>query len=487
MLTPDQMGTGVPSTQRNLARAGAWRRLPAGRCFLTVASIWLCAGIGLSVRAAAATGCAVVAPTSAEAQVEFMPVLGDVLAWRQWPGVDGICRQIDWPEPARLSGVAPGDLQRLLDLAEQRRRQLLTPTLPRADVEAVRRNERPPWNPVAQVPAADGRPPLPLCPRVPPRAQMTPVEVPTTLAATVLRVRPHRCEPGSLPLAGSGVLLSPRLGLTAAHVVMTPAGLICSRYRVAPGGRRFADPPNAPHGISFVTRAVLSERGGWSLGAAAPPRDRDQDARTAHDYAWLLLDEPATVPADTVWPRLRFGAPAGPVGAPVLSAGYSAQTPVARSAPGAMVALFGQIACPLAGEQARREALWLSYGGSGGPIWSWFPTRPAELHTLASRVEGLPGERFETLGPSFDLVDYQQLLDLLRQEHARRLESARQSAQASAVEAATASADSKAPAARRNCTINPNPDSLLGYPGLTACRVRCATRPRSCQAASEPE
>ena len=166
---------------------------------LTVASIWLCAGIGLSVPAAAATGCAVVAPASAEAQVEFMPVLGDVLAWRQWPGVEGICRQIDWPEPARLAGVAPADLQRLLDLAEQRRRQLLTPNLPRADVEAARRNERPPWDPVAQVSAPDGRPPLPLCPRVLPRARMTPVEVPTTLAATVLRVRPHRCERGSLP------------------------------------------------------------------------------------------------------------------------------------------------------------------------------------------------------------------------------------------------------------------------------------------------
>lgn len=447
---------------------------------------------GLSIAGTAASrspeaGCAASAPADAVAQIEYLPALGDVLAWRRWSGPYGECTQIDWPDSERLAGIDPTDLLRLLDLTEQRRRELLTPSLPRVEVASARRDERALWEPVERVAAPDGRPPLPLCPRVPERDRMTPVELPPAVATTVLRVRPHRCQPGSAPLAGSGVLLSPQLGLTAAHVVMTPAGLVCSRYRVTPGGRRYSDPPHAPFGISFVTRAALSERGGWSLAAsAAPPRERNEDARTAHDYAWLLLEEPASVPADTVWPRLRFGDPAGRIGQPVLSAGYPAQTPVARSAPGAMVALFGQLACPLAAERATRQALWLALGGSGGPIWSWYPERPLELHSLASRVEGLPGERFETLGPRFDLVDYQRLLVVLQQERERALESARRQAKVRGASSAVAiAADAARPTARRHCTINPNPDSLLGYSGLTACRVRCSVRPQSCQSAEQ--
>ena len=376
----------------DIARA---RSRSIGNCRLAAALFGLAMACTATSRSLEA-GCAAPAPADAVAQVEYLPALGDLLAWRRWPGTHGECTQIDWPDRERLAGIDPADLLRLLNRTEQRRRELLTPSLPRDEVASARRDERPLWEPVERVAAPDGRPRLPLCPRVPERDRMTPVGLPSGVAPTVLRVRPHRCQPGSAPLAGSGVLLSPRLGLTAAHVVMTPAGLVCSRYRVTPGGRRYSDPPNAPFGMSFVTRAALSERGGWSLAAlAAPPRERDDDARTAHDYAWLLLDEPASVPADTVWPRLRFGDPAGRIGQPILSAGYPAQTPVARSAPGAMVALFGQLACPLAAERATRQALWLAHGGSGGPIWSWYPERPLELHTLASRVQGWPGERYE--------------------------------------------------------------------------------------------
>jgi len=479
--TPTASEPNVPA-ERRLADNARARPRWVGGCRLAAALLGLAMACTATSRSLAA-GCAASAPADAVAQIEYLPALGDLLAWRQWSGTHGECTQFDWPDSERLSGIDPTDLLRLLNLTEQRRRELLTPSLPRVEVARARRDERPLWEPVERVAAPDGRPPLPLCPRVPELDRITPVGLPPGVAATVLRVRPHRCQPGSVPLAGSGVLLSPQLGLTAAHVVMTPAGLICSRYRVTPGGRRYSDPPNAPFGISFVTRAALSERGGWSSAAqGAPPRERGEDARTAHDYAWLLLDEPASVPADTVWPRLRFGDPAGRIGQPILSAGYPAQTPVARSAPGAMVALFGQLACPMAAERATRQSLWLAHGGSGGPIWSWYPERPLELHSLASRVEGLPGERFETLGPRVDLIDYQRLLVLLQQERARALEAARQQAQLRAARSAAAvAANAARPAARRNCTIDPNPDSLLGYSGLTACRVRCSARPQSSQ------
>lgn len=316
-------------------------------------------------------------PGTASGNVQYLADRGELLAWREWTDDGRLCVRLDWPQQKQLSAEEAAQLARRLAIADDRRAALILPALPRAEVERVRRVARPHWLPPEMVLAPVLQGPLPLCPRVPPLSMIQPLELPPSLAATVLRVRPHRCQPGSLPTAGSGVLLSPILGLTAAHVVMTPAGKVCSRYRVAPGGRRYNDPPAAPYGLSFVSRAALSGRGGWVDGASsAPPRTGDLDARTRHDHAWLLLDDAATLPADVAWPRLRFGAPPVPVGEPVLSAGYPAQTPTGRAAPGAMVSLWGQAACAQTGEQARRHALWTSLGGSGGPIWTWSAQRP---------------------------------------------------------------------------------------------------------------
>ena len=416
-------------------------------------------------------------PVSAIGNVQYLEDRSELLAWREWT-VDGSrCVQMDWPDGRRLTHEEIDQFSQRLALADARRGALVSPALPRAQVERERRMERPGWLPPDMVPAPVLHGPLPLCPRVPPRTMMLPLELPASLAATVLRVRPHRCEPGSLPMAGSGVLLSPMLGLTAAHVVMTPAGKVCSRYRVAPGGRRYNDPPAAPYGLSFVSRAALSGRGGWVDGApSAPPRTGDLDARTRHDLAWLLLDDAATLPARVAWPRLRFGAPAVPVGEPVLTAGYSSQTPTARSAPGAMVSLWGQAACRQPGEQSRRHALWLSLGGSGGPIWTWSAERPLHLHSLASRVEGLPGERYETLGPAFDSADYQHLLRLLAEERAWRA-----TVPPKAAILRWPSSPEAASSRRGPCGPNMEPDPLIGYSGLSACRARCAARPKSCR------
>ena len=176
---------------------------------------------------------------------------------------------------------------------------------------------------------------------------------------------------------------------------MTPAGLVCSRYRVTPGGRRYSDPPNAPFGISFVTRAVLSERGGWSLAApAAPPRELDEDARTTHDYAWLLLDEPASVPADTVWPRLRFGDPAGRIGQPILSAGYPAQTPVARSAPGQWSPSLGNWRVRWRRSGLIMSRAVLAHGGSGERAKMVLRPRPAPCPPSAPRASARTGSLY---------------------------------------------------------------------------------------------
>lgn len=410
-------------------------------------------------------------------QVQYLSDRGELLAWREWTSGDGICIQLDWPEARRLSRDEAASLTQDLAAADGRRRALVGPGLPRAQVAREGQSPLPAWLPPEQVPAPVVHGPLPLCPRVPALTQMLPLELPTPLAATVLRVRPHRCAAGSLALAGSGVLLSPMLGLTAAHVVMTPAGKVCSRYRVVPGGRRFNDPPAAPYGLSFVTRAELSGRGGWVNDAvSAPPKLGDLDARTRHDHAWLLLDDAAVLPADAAWPRLRFGAPAAAVGMPVLSAGYSSRTPSARSAPGAMVSLWGQSACALPEESSRRFALWLSPGGSGGPIWNWSAARPLELQSLASRVEGLPGERYEAVGPAFDLVDYQRLLQLLAKERDWR-----ESVPPKAVFLSWAPGREGRKWRRASCDGYHQNMSLMGPGALSACRAKCAVRPQSCK------
>lgn len=361
-------------------------------------------------------------PGDAEAQLQYLEPLHTLLAWRQWPMSGGWCVQLDWPEVLRLPPAASAGLQQLLSQQADRRRALLSQALPRSQVGRGELRQSPPaWLPAVSVPAPSGRPTLPLCPRVPALATLQPLELPSPLAATVLRVRPHRCRPGGLPMAGSGVLLAPGLALTAAHVVMTPGGMVCDRYRVVPGGRRFTDPPAAPYGMGFVSRAVLSERGGWQRDAGvAPPPNADYDQRTAHDYAFLLLDTPATVPADSLWPRLRFGAPPSVLAQPLLMAGYGHRAPTGPVAPGAMVSLWGQITCPRGQESYQRQALWMSAGASGGPIWHYSPARPLELSSLGVRVETLSGDRYETLGPRFDLVDYSALLQMLARENLTR-------------------------------------------------------------------
>lgn len=432
-----------------------------------------------SARAQADANCRGEAPADAQAQAQYLPGRGELLLWRSWELAGESCVQVDWPRPERLSPSATRALAAELRADEARRRAEVRASLPEAEVELRTSVFATALWPPGQVPAPGERPSLPLCPRVPDRAAMPTLELPDALAATVLRVRPHRCEPGSRPLAGSGVLLAPALGLTAAHVVMSPTGMVCRRYRVAPGGRRFSDPPAAPYGQSFVSRARPSGRGGWhEEGAAA---SASFPARTRHDHAWLLLDDPAQLPPGTAWPRLRFGAPAATPGTPMLSAGYPAQTPRARTAPGAMVAMWGQAGC-LRGDEggARRHALWLAPGGSGGPIWTWSGERPLELHSLGSRVEGLPGERYETLGPALDLEDYWRLLGVLADDRDWRIARAAERRRRAQAFAQVPSAPPPVAARERNCELAAARPAW-GSPGLASCRVRCSARPHTCR------
>lgn len=341
-------------------------------------------------------------------ELQYMPAWRTLLAWRHWQSAGVRCVRLDWPRAQALTSAQAAELDAELARMDALWRATWTPALPRAYTEAAAYRPAPPdWAATDWVHAPMPTRTLPLCPRVPSLVQMRTVELPPALAATVLRVRPLRCLAGSLPMAGSGVLLAPDLALTAAHVVMTRDGLVCDRYRVTPGGRRYSDPPTAPYGAGVVTRAVLSERGGWHVAAgAAPPPDRDYGARTAHDYSILLLETPAQLPSDTLWPRLRFGAAPGAIGTPVLMAGYAARMPQGRAAPGALVSVFGQLGCPRGVESPVRAALWMSPGGSGGPIWNWAAEQALQLETLSVRLEVLAGERYEALGPRFDLKDY---------------------------------------------------------------------------------
>lgn len=352
-----------------------------------------------------------------EASVQYLPSVGQLLAWRVLGSASGRCVLLDWPQAHALSARQAHGLQQLL--ARQRSAAGVDGrALASADVAPLAaRAEQPNWRPPPVADPGADRPSLPWCPRTPERARQVPVELPEQVAPLLVRVRPHRCTPGSRPASGSGALLSPGLALTAAHVILTDAGQVCDRYRVIPGGRRYSDPPAAPFGLAFVSRAYLSERGGWNLDAAgAPALNDDFVARTAHDHAWLRLDQPIALPASIHWPRLRFVADrATPPGLRVLRAGYAAIGPAGRIAPGAAVNGYGQVACARGRDEGYwRFSLWMGPGASGGPIWRW-PDRGGqfELLSLAVRMETHGQHQYETLGPRFDEADYWRLLRVL--------------------------------------------------------------------------
>jgi hypothetical protein len=355
-----------------------------------------------------------------EASLQYLPSVGELLAWRVFAQAAGRCLQLDWPQSRELSARQAHGLQVLLAQQQAAGERVHDQALAGADVAPMAvRAQRPSWQPLPVVDAGTDRPSLPWCPRTPERRMQVPVELPEQVSPLLVRVRPHRCLAGSRPASGSGVLLSPELAVTAAHVILTDAGQVCDRYRVIPGGRRYSDPPAAPFGLAFASRAFLSERGGWNLGASgAPALNEDFVARTTHDHAWLLLDRSIELPIDTHWPRLRFVADLRPVpGSRVLRAGYAVIGPVGRIAPGSAVNTFGQIACPRSRDEPYwRFALWMGPGASGGPIWRWPERGQAfELLSLAVRMETHGEHRYETLGPRFDEADYWRLLGVLGQ------------------------------------------------------------------------
>lgn len=362
--------------------------------------------------------------TALEASVQYLPALGELLAWRVLVVDSRRCVWLDWPEQRALSARQATGLERLLTAHHAAGEALRAGRLPSAEVTpAPLRATRPGWQPLPAADPGGDRASHPWCPRTPPLAQLIPVDLPERVAPLLVRVRPHRCEPGSRPAAGSGVLLSPDIGMTAAHVILTVDGQVCDRYRVVPGGRRYTDPPAAPFGMAFVSRAYLSGRGGWDATASnAPALNDDYVARTAHDHAYLLLDRAIALPPDTHWPRLRFlRSEPLPPGRRVLRAGYPSIGPVGRIAPGAAVNTYGHVACSRGDDAAYwRFSMWTSPGASGGPIWLW-PDRGqmVELLSLAVRSETHGEHQHETLGPRFDETDYWRLLRVLT---ARRLQ-----------------------------------------------------------------
>lgn len=356
-------------------------------------------------------------PGDAEAAVEiafqYFPQWRSALAWRRF-GAD--CVLLDWPEQRRLDAAEARGLAVHAAKLHATHRELpaaiAVEALP-ARIDAHTPRPIPPGH-RARMLADDATRP---CPRTPAPAQRRSLRLPAAWHASMVRIGPQVC-PDELSGAGSGVLLTPDLVLTAAHVVLSASGQRCSVYRLVPGARSYRDDPPAPEGVLWATLVRESGRGGWRQGQPQlSADDAPGDERPRHDYAFLR----STAAVDArprVWPMLRFERAAPAVGSTVYKAGYARRGVYGERRTGALVATTGQTACARGAEQARRFALAVDDGDSGAPIFlPATDTEPLEVLSLAVLSEWRRDESdIEVIGPRFDLGTYQDLLAILALE-----------------------------------------------------------------------
>ena len=376
------------------------------------------------------------------ANLRFNVQAGSVWMWREVRDLsDGTCILRDFPAPAALT--AAQSLQRHESWLKQNREEYFS---------ALLASEKVPNDAVLVPP--EGAPPLrELKKRFLPEAntkdgdsedsqhagellgqdlslirrEQTQALIPTqAFLNNAVRFGAHRCQT-NMGGRGSAVLIAPMLMLTAAHVVADEAGALCEAYRAVPGGESYLASEPSPLGIYISAKVQLSERGGWNVGKPPlPGRDETSqaefEARTRHDWAIVALK--TKVRGLHVWPLLRFSkrlqtsadCQTYVQGQAIVKIGYPIRGLYGETRRGKATTNQGYGNCGSELPPLARFSLFTNPGDSGAGIFALAQSEyaPLELLSLVSVSEMRNSFAIESLGPSFDLIDYQHMLKILQ-------------------------------------------------------------------------
>ncbi len=365
------------------------------------------------------------------AKLRFHVASASIWLWRVVLDAPGVrCTLRDFPDPAALS--AQQSLRMRQQWAKQNQDEYFSPLMPS---EAV------PEGAVLRAP--EGAPPIPglrkhnlstakkntsdrsLAIRLQQAQALIP---PITFLNTAIRFGAHRCQ-AAVGGRGTAVLIAPKLALTAAHVVVDDVGALCEAYRAVPGGDSYLENEPSPLGIYISTKVQLSERGGWNVGK--PPFPVIGDATqaqfeecTRHD--WAIVGLRSVVRGPHVWPLLRFfdkpqtshDCSAQMQDLEVVKIGYPIRGLYGETRRGRAIVNRGYGNCGQEQPPLARFLLFTNPGDSGAGVFILAKNEkaPLELRSLVSVSEMRNSFAIESLGPSFDLIDYQRMLGFLQNQ-----------------------------------------------------------------------
>lgn len=332
----------------------------------------------------------------------------ELLAWRSDPA-DPDCVWLDWPHSRHLAATESAELWERLDAAQDRARSQLGGISVRTVSPVTRR-----------APDFDG---------IPPQIRTTTETPPACLAADrhvhhvqwssgpppfAVRLSPAPCMAREgMVGAGSAVLLSPTIAITAAHVVNDASGYSHCRFRLTPAARPFAagSPPfGRLHGHVILHGETPALR---------PSADPDHRVRVQADWAVLRIETESTDTAlarQAVWPVWIFGDRRGPESSRVIKIGFprGARFRTLRQA-GGSVSWLAESICPQ--HPIREFGFESDHGDSGGPILTLPQDHPRgwlQMHSWVSAGQQVNFQQPTTLGPRLDFALYQHVVAALR-------------------------------------------------------------------------
>jgi hypothetical protein len=338
----------------------------------------------------------------------------ELLAWRSDPA-DPACVWLDWPQARRLAPPEAAELWKRLDTAQRQARSQLG----RIRVRTV--------SPVAgRRPDFDG---------IPPQIRTT-TEMPAACLAAdrhlhhvhwlsgpppfVLRLSPAPCMAHTgLVGAGSAILLSPALAVTAAHVVNDDSGYSHCRFRLTPAASPYTA-GSPPFGRLHGSVILHGETPASRKAAAA-----DHRVRVQADWALLRIEaEPTDTPRDpskqalagqALWPVWIFGDTRDSDSHRVIKIGFprGARFRTLRQA-GGSVSWLAESICPQ--HPIREFGFESDHGDSGGAILTLPQDHPhgwLQIHSWVSTGQQVNFQQPTTLGPRLDLALYRHFVAAL--------------------------------------------------------------------------